>query len=265
MAFSFQDPGSSFFDYLKSQSSNLQFQPPIEKTLESHGLWESVPHGTTILAFRSRNGVVIAGDRMATEGYSVSARKLDKVFKTDDYSAIAISGAAGPSMEMARLFQTELEHYEKIEGTSLSTDGKANKLSQMIKSNLPMAFQGLVVIPIFVGYDLQEKLGRIFKYDVTGGRYEETEYFSTGSGGRDARNTLKFRYKANLNEKESIQIAVEALFNASEEDVGTGGPDPIRGIYPSIKIIDQEGLKDVGEPAVKEAYEKLIEKRKEGV
>lgn len=265
MVFSFQDPGPSFFDYLKSQSSNLQFQASMGKSPESRGLWESVPHGTTILAFRSKNGVVIAGDRMATEGYSVSARKLDKVFKTDDYSAIAISGAAGPCVEMARLFQVELEHYEKIEGTSLSTEGKANKLSQMIKSNLPMAFQGLVVIPIFVGYDLQKRVGRIFKYDITGGRYEEAEYFSTGSGGRDARNTLKMRYKTNLNEKESIQIAVEALFNASEEDVATGGPDPLRGIFPTVKIIDQEGLRDVGESVLKEAYEKLIEKRKEGV
>ena len=154
-----------------------------------------VPTGTTILALRYADGVIIAGDRQATEGYQVAHRRIEKVYKTDEHSAVAIAGAAGPAIEMARLFQTELEHYEKVEGDGLSLEGKANKLGQMIRMNLPMAMQGLVVVPIFAGYDLRRAEGRIFKYDVTGGRYEETDYYATGSGGKDARNTLKKLYR----------------------------------------------------------------------
>ena len=150
-----------------------------------------VPTGTTILALRYADGVIVAGDRQATEGYQVAHRRIEKVYKTDEYSAVAIAGAAGPAIEMARLFQTELEHYEKVEGDGLSLEGKANKLGQMIRMNLPMAMQGLVVVPIFAGYDLRRAEGRIFNYDVTGGRYEETDYAATGSGGKDARTTLK--------------------------------------------------------------------------
>jgi proteasome beta subunit len=261
--FKFQDPGSSFFDLIASQYpkflSNFQNS---EESGPPREAWAPVPHGTTVLALKFRGGVIIAGDRMATEGFSVSARRIEKVYKADDHSAIAIAGAAGPCIELARLFQTELEHYEKLEGMPLSTEGKANKLSQMVKSNLPMAFQGLVVIPIFVSYDLKKDEGRIFKYDITGGRYEETDYFATGSGGRDARNTLKKRYQTDLGEPEAIKIAVEALYDASEEDIGTGGPDLIRGIYPTIKMVGKQGISDVDDERIKVVYETLIESRK---
>ena len=264
MAFKFHDSGSSFFDFLSSQYPQNVPSFSREDVASTPSGWSSVPHGTTVLALRFNQGVLIAGDRMATEGYSVSVRKMDKVFKTDEFSAIAIAGAAGPAVEMSRLFQTELEHYEKLEGISLTTEGKANKLAQMIRSNLPMAFQGLVVVPIFVSYDHQKKLGRIFKYDITGGRYEETEFYSTGSGGKDARNVLKTRYKADLEESEAVRIAVEALFNAAEEDIGTGGPDPIRGIYPTVKVITQKGTADVEESKVIAAYNDLMDQRRRG-
>lgn len=264
MVFKFQDPGSSFFDLISSQYPKLLSHFQGEDPELPRQSWTAVPHGTTVLALKFKDGVIIAGDRMATEGFSVSARRIEKVFKTDDYSAIAIAGAAGPCLELARLFQTELEHYEKLEGMVLSTEGKANKLAQMVKSNLPMAFQGLIVIPLFVSYDLKKEEGRIFKYDITGGRYEETEYFATGSGGRDARNTLKNRYKPGLEERDAVQIALEALYDASEEDIGTGGPDPIRGIYPTIKAVSKQGIADVEEPRIKELYEALIENKKRG-
>jgi proteasome beta subunit len=263
--FRLHDPGSSFFDLLSSQHSQLIPKHPPEGAVQPQSSLSALPHGTTVLAFRYGDGVVIAGDRMATEGYSVSARKMDKVYKTDDFSAVAIAGAAGPCIELTRLFQTELEHYEKLEGVGLTTEGKANKLGQMIKSNLPMAFQGLVVVPIFVSYDHQVNRGRIFKYDITGGRYEETEFHATGSGGRDARNVLKSRYRPGLSKDEAIQVAVEALYNASEEDIGTGGPDPLRGIYPTVMIISAQGTTDAEGSKIKASYEALIETKKKGV
>jgi proteasome beta subunit len=222
-------------------------------------------HGTTVLALKYRDGVIIAGDRMATEGYQVSARRIDKVYKVDEHSAIAIAGAAGPCIELARLFQTELEHYEKLEGGELSTDGKANKLAQMVKGNLPMAFQGLVIIPIFVGYDLKRNEGRIFKYDITGGRYEETDYFSTGSGGKDARTTMKKLYHSEMAENDAVRTALEALYDAAEEDIGTGGPDLVRGIYPTVKTVTVKGVIDIDDPQIRQVCEQLIETRKRGV
>src|SRR2546426_12838706 len=186
----------------------------------------------------------MAGDRQATEGFQVAGRRIDKVFKTDEHSAIAIAGAAGPSLELARLFQVELEHYERLEGDMLSCEGKANKLAQMVRGNLPMAFQGLVVIPLFAGYDLKRREGRIFKYDVTGGRYEETEYHATGSGGKDARDTMKQLYRRGVTGGQTLRIAFEALDKAAEEEVGTGGPGLVRGIQPTVEGDFGEGGRD---------------------
>ena len=207
----------------------------------------------------------MAGDRQATEGFQVSSRRIDKVFRTDQHSAIAIAGAAGPALELARLFQIELEHYEKLEGDNLSCEGKANKLAQMVRSNLPMAFQGLVVVPLFGGYDLRRREGRIFKYDVTGGRYEEIEYYSVGSGGKDARDTMKVLYRRDLPAADALRIAMEALYNAAEEDVGTVGPDLIRGIYPTVKMINDEGVRDLDDTQIAESCRVLIESRRDRV
>jgi proteasome beta subunit len=207
----------------------------------------------------------MAGDRQATEGFQVSSRRIDKVFRTDQHSAIAIAGAAGPALELARLFQIELEHYEKLEGDNLSCEGKANKLAQMVRSNLPMAFQGLVVVPLFGGYDLKRHEGRIFKYDVTGGRYEEIEYYAVGSGGKDARDTMKVLYRRNLAPADALKVAMEALYNAAEEDVGTGGPDLVRGIYPTVKMINDEGVRDLDDTQIAEACRVLIDSRRDRV
>ena len=177
---------TSFVDLLRTHSPERFPAPalPERPAPAAEPGRPGVPTGTTILAIRYADGVVVAGDRQATEGYQVAHRRIEKVYKADDHSAVAIAGVAGPSIEMARLFQTELEHYEKVEGDGLSLEGKANKLGQMIRMNLPAAMQGLVVVPIFAGFDLKRGEGRIFKYDITGGRYEETEYYATGSGGR---------------------------------------------------------------------------------
>ena len=264
------DHGSSFFDYLMQQRPDLAPSGrvwPAASSFPDDGRMaplQPLPHGTTVLAIKYQGGVLIAGDRRATEGYQIAGRRMDKVFKIDEHSAMAIAGAAGPCIEMAKLFQTELEHYEKLEGVQLSCEGKANKLGQMIKANLPMVFQGLVVLPIYVGYDQKRGEGRIFKYDITGGRYEESDYHAIGSGGKDARNSMREHFRKDLSEADALRIALVALYNAAEEDVGTGGPDLVRGIYPTAKQVSAVGIKDVEEPQIATVYAALIDARKRG-
>ncbi len=261
--------GSSFFDFLNRHYPELtpsmtDMSGPraaVPHDFNRPGIM-GVPHGTTVLALKYRDGAIIAGDRRATEGFQIADRRIEKVFRIDDYSAMAIAGAAGPCIEMAKLFQTELEHYEKLEGVQLSCEGKANKLGQMVKANLPMVFQGLVVMPLYVGYDLKRKEGRIFKYDITGGRYEESDHHSIGSGGKDARNTMREHYRSGLDEEAAIRVGLLALYNAADEDVGTGGPDMVRGIYPTAKIVSQNGITDVPEERVRALLETLIAERR---
>jgi len=222
----------------------------------------TVPQATTVLAIKYQQGVVIAGDRRATEGYQIAERRIEKVFKIDEYSAMAIAGAAGPCIEMAKLFQTELEHYEKLEGVQLSCEGKANKLGQMVKANLPMVFQGLVVMPLYVGYDLKRTEGRIFKYDLAGGRYEESDYHAIGSGGKDARNTMREHFTKGMAEQDALKLALLALYNAADDDVGTGGPDLVRGIYPTAKIVNATGITDVSEQQIRGIYDGVLATRR---
>jgi proteasome beta subunit len=200
-----------------------------------------IPHGTTIVALRYTEGVIMAGDRRATEGYSIASRAIDKVFPADGHSGVAIAGAAGPAVEMVRLFQTELEHYEKIEGTTLSMDGKANRLSALIRANLGMAMQGLAVVPLFAGFDLEIGQGRIFSYDVTGGRYEETAFHSVGSGSVFARGALKKLYRDDLSQDDCVTAIVQALYDAADDDSATGGPDLARRIFPVVQVITADG------------------------
>jgi proteasome beta subunit len=177
---------------------------------------------------------------------------------------VAIAGAAGPAIEMVRLFQTELEHYEKVEGLTLSLEGKANKLSQMVRGNLPLAMQGLVVVPLFCGYDERRKTGRIFRYDVTGGRYEDTDYHATGSGGRDARATLKKRYRPDMDGASATAALVEALYDAAEEDAATGGPDLVRGTFPVVATVTAEGYHRLSDGEVRAAAEQIVAARARG-
>jgi proteasome beta subunit len=218
----------------------------------------SVPHGTTVLALKFAEGAVIAGDRRATEGLTIADERIDKVFPADETSAVAIAGAAGQATEIVRLFQTELEHYEKVEGDRLSLEGKANRLAQMIRQNFPMALQGLIVVPLFAGYDERRGEGRLFRYDATGGRWEEADFHATGSGSLHARGTLKKRWRPGLSRQDAVRAAVEALYDASQEDVATGGPNPIRGIYPSVRTITTEGVIVVPEDEVRAAFEDII-------
>jgi proteasome beta subunit len=236
---SFFMPGtSSFADFLSKHSPELL---PNRRSLPEGSAADLAPHGTTIVAATYPGGVVMAGDRRATMGNIIAQRDIEKVFPADEYSCVGIAGAAGLAVEMVRLFQTELEHYEKIEGTTLSMDGKANRLAALIRSNLGMAMQGLAVVPLFAGFDLTVGRGRIFSYDVTGGRYEETAFHSVGSGSLFARGSLKKLYRADLSEDECVTAIIQALYDAADDDSATGGPDLTRRIFPVVQVITAEG------------------------
>ena len=227
------------------------------------GELDNIRHGTTIVAMRYADGVVMAGDRRATEGFSIAHRAIEKVFPADRHSGVSIAGAAGPAIEMVKLFQLQLEHYEKLNGNALSLEGKANQLGQMIRGNLAMAMQGLAVVPFFAGYDLRRQTGRIFTYDVTGGRYEEADFHATGSGGRDARTTIKLGWQADMDRAATIELAVQGLYEAAEEDAATGGPDPVRGIYPTVATITAAGFERVPETEVAERFQALVRHKME--
>jgi proteasome beta subunit len=239
-----QDPGPDFAGLLDVLAVGTQRG---DRGSVANTVVEGVPHGTTIAAARFRDGVVIAGDRRATEGNIIANRTIEKVFPADRYSAVAIAGAAGPAVEMVRLFQVQLEHYEKVEGSVLSLEGKANQLAQMIRANLGMAMQGLAVVPLFAGWDLHRSQGRIFTYDIAGGKYEEKAFYATGSGGRDARATLRLGFRPEMSRDEIVRLATKALFEAAQEDSATGGPDLLRGIFPVVGVIDATGYQRVGD------------------
>lgn len=204
-----------------------------------------VPHATTIVAITYAGGVLMAGDRRATMGNVIASRHIEKVFPADRYSVLGIAGTAGIAIDLTRLFQVELEHYEKIEGTLLSLDGKANRLGAMIRGNLPMALQGLAVVPLFAGFDTTAGVGRLFSYDVTGGRYEEREHHTVGSGSVFARGALKKLWRPNLTEDEAVSVAVESLYDAADDDSATGGPDPVRQLWPVIFTVNRSGARRV--------------------
>ena len=231
---------SSFAEFLTEQAPELL---PSRRTLPEGSAADLAPHGTTIVAATFPGGVVMAGDRRATMGNIIAQRDIEKVFPADEFSCVGIAGTAGIAVEMVRLFQTELEHYEKIEGTTLSMDGKANRLAALIRSNLGMAMQGLAVVPLFAGYDLTSGQGRIFSYDVTGGRYEETAFHSVGSGSLFARGSLKKLYREDLDSEGCVTAVIQALYDAADDDSATGGPDMTRRIFPVVGVITADGYR----------------------
>jgi proteasome beta subunit len=253
---SFMMPGtSSFADFVAGQSPDLL--PARRATPPGHA-GELAPHGTTIVAATFPGGVVMAGDRRATMGNIIAQRDIEKVFPADEYSCVGIAGSAGLAVELVRLFQTELEHYEKIEGTTLSIDGKANRLAALIRGNLGMAMQGLAVVPLFAGFDLTVSQGRIFSYDVTGGRYEETAFHSVGSGSLFARGSLKKLYRDDLSESGCVTALVQALYDAADDDSATGGPDLTRRIFPVVHVITAVGGRRLADSEVADIADTVI-------
>jgi proteasome beta subunit len=246
------DPGSSFPELLRRVG--LVGEP----ALFSAGAGAlDVPHATTCVALRYTDGVVMAGDRRATSGNLISHRSMEKVVQADSHSGVAIAGAAGPAMEMIKLFQLQLEHYEKVEGSALSLEGKANQLSMMVRGNLPAAMQGMVVVPLFAGFDLRRKQGRLWAYDVTGGRYEEREYVATGSGSLHAGTVIKVGFRSDMSRDDAINLAVRSLWEAADADSATGGPDALRGIYPIVATVTAGGWEPVGDDDLAGRFERL--------
>jgi proteasome beta subunit len=248
------DPGSSFVELLR----RADLVPPAPAADVSDRL--AITHGTTVVAIRFADGVVMAGDRRATSGHLISHRTMEKVFPADRHSGVAIAGAAGPAMDMVKLFQLQLEHYEKVEGAELSLEGKANQLSGMVRAHLPAAMQGLAVVPLFAGYDTRRHQGRLFQYDVTGGRYEESNFATTGSGSLHAGTVIKLGYKEALERGEALDLAISALFQAADEDSATGGPDLVRGIYPTLATITDQGFDRVPDEEVAERFQALVDR-----
>lgn len=253
-----QTGSSSFTEFLAGHAPDLV---PGSRTLPSAAV--EAPHGTTIVAIAYADGVLLAGDRRATMGNLIANNEMLKVFAADDYSAVGIAGTAGTAIEMVRLFQVELEHYEKIEGTRLSLVGKANRLATMIRGNLGMAMQGLSVVPLFAGYDLDRENGRIFSYDVTGGCYEEHDFHSVGSGSLFARGALKKLWRRGLTRDEAVRVTIEALYDAADDDSATGGPDLGRRIWPTVAVVDAEGTRFVNDDALAAVVEEVLADRRE--
>ncbi len=217
-----------------------------------------VPHGTTCVAIRHTDGVVMAGDRRATSGNFISHRSIEKVFPADRHSGVAIAGAAGPAVELVKLFQLQLEHYEKVEGSPVSLEGKANQLSQMVRNHLPAAMAGMAVVPLFAGYDTAREEGRLFQYDITGGRYEEHDHAATGSGSLHANTVVKLGWSPSLEESEAIDLALRALLEAADEDSATGGPDMLRRIFPVVANIGSAGFTRVADEVLGNRFDELF-------
>ncbi len=249
---------SSFADYLESSPSNWRANLTEQSSESQHDL----RHGTTIVALRYSEGVIMAGDRRATTGNIIAQRDIQKVFPADEYSVVGIAGTAGLAIELVRLFQVELEHYEKIEGVTLSLDGKANRLSSLLRSNLGLALQGLAVVPLLAGFDLHQKFGRIFSYDVTGGRYEEHDFYAVGSGSHFARGSLKKLFSLAHGESDAVRAAVESLYDAADDDSATGGPDINRGIYPLVYRVDSQGVHEIPADLVSDLSQEMLAARK---
>jgi proteasome beta subunit len=255
----FLTPGtSSFTEFLGQQAPELL---PGRRALPGADLAAELPHGTTVVATTFSDGVVMAGDRRSTMGNIIAQRDVEKVFPADDFSCVGIAGAAGVAVEMVRLFQLELEHYEKIEGSVLSLDGKANRLSHMIRGNLAMAMQGLAVLPLFAGFDLELNKGRIFSYDVTGGRSEEHTYYSVGSGSLFARGALKKLFRDDLTADDAATVCVQSLYDAADDDSATGGPDLSRKIFPVVAVVDARGYRRLGDDDVAAVVTSVVEGR----
>ena len=248
-----EDPGPDFAALVRRAGLAAPVPDgPVDQRL-------SVPHGTTCVAIRCVDGVVMAGDRRATSGNFISHRTIEKVFPADRHSGVAITGAAGPAVEMVRLFQLQLEHYEKVEGSPLSLEGKANQLSQMVRNHLPAAMQGLAVVPIFAGYDLVRGTGRLFQYDVTGGRYEESDHAATGSGSLHATTVVKMGWRPTIETSAAVDLAIRALYEAADEDSATGGPDLVRGVYPVVATISAAGYVRIADTDLAERFAALLE------
>jgi proteasome beta subunit len=260
---------SSFADFLAAGAPDLLPGGADVRGDPSHGqpggtgqpLSETLPHGTTIVAADFGGGVIMAGDRRSTAGNMIAQRDIEKVFRSDDFSCVGIAGVAGIGLELVRLFQLELEHYEKLEGRTLSLEGKANRLAAFVRGNLGGAMQGLVVVPLFAGFDADAQQGRIFSYDVAGGRYEERKFHAIGSGSVFARGSLKKLYTDGMSAEDAVTVCMHALYDAADDDSATGGPDMTRRIFPVVATVTADGFRRLTDEEAGECAQRVVDER----
>jgi proteasome beta subunit len=250
---------SSFADFLAGSAPGLL--PGAASAGPAAQVPGDLPHGTTIVAMDFDGGVIMTGDRRSTAGNMIAQRDIEKVFRSDDFSCVGISGVAGIGLELVRLFQLELEHYEKLEGRTLSLEGKANRLATFVRGNLGGAMQGLVVVPLFAGFDQDIGIGRIFSYDVAGGRYEERKFHGIGSGSVFARGALKKLYTEGMSEEDAITACMQALYDAADDDSATGGPDLTRHIYPVVAVVTEDGFRRLTDDEAGEYAQAVVGER----
>ncbi|MBD8020811.1 proteasome subunit beta [Brevibacterium gallinarum] len=255
---------NSFTDFARTVAPDVLPHISPEQLVSASGERAGVPDGTTIIAFKTAHGVLMAGDRRATVGNLIASHIIEKVHAADSASVIGIAGTAGLALELIRLFQLELEHYEKIEGTPLSLEGKANRLASMLRAGLGLAMQGLAVVPLFAGVEPGRDSGRIFSFDVTGGKYEEVNFHSIGSGSGFARGALKKLWSPGLSEAGGVRVAVEALIDAADDDSATGGPDFVRQVAPVVRVVDADGVRRIPESEVLQYATAVVASRAEG-
>lgn len=263
---SYQGVGSSSFtDFLGTAAPQLLPGRRFADQIAYHASAQQlpVPHGTTVVSLAYAGGVLLAGDRRATMGNIIASRDIEKIVVTDDHSAAGIAGVAGVAAEMIKLFQVELEHFEKLEGAVLSLEGKANRLAAMIRGNLGLAMQGLAVVPVFVGYDLDCACGRMFSYDVTGGCYEEHDHHSVGSGALFARGSLKKLWRPDMALSAAVRVALEALYDAADDDTATGGPDLGRRIWPTCAAVDVAGARMLPQDDLAAVVQAVVDDRRD--
>jgi proteasome beta subunit len=249
---------SSFADFLQAAAPGLLPRP---ESIGGGASGVDVPHGTTIVTAVCGDGVVMAGDRRATSGNMISQRDIEKVLRTDEFTCVGIAGVAGIGIDLVRLFQVELEHYEKLEGRSLSLEGKSNRLAGLVRANLPGAMQGLVAVPLLAGYDEEDSRGRIFSFDVAGGRYEEHRFASIGSGSVFARGALKKLYRDDMSVEDVVLTLMQSLYDAADDDSATGGPDMARRIYPVVATVTADGFRRLSEQEAGQYAEAVVAER----
>ena len=258
---------SSFSDFLRRQAPELLPTGALAgSTAQAPNSYSTLPHGTTIVALKYPGGVLIAGDRRATQGNMIAGRDVQKVYITDDYTATGIAGTAALAVEFARLYAVELEHYEKLEGVPMTFAGKVNRLAIMVRGNLGAALQVFIALRLLVGYDVDDRdqraAGRIVSFDAAGGwHFDEEGYQAVGSGSLFAKASIKKLYSAVTEADSALRVAVEALYDAADDDSATGGPDLVRGIFPTAVTIGAEGAEEVAEERISRLAREVIEKR----
>lgn len=258
--------GRDFFDLLTSEGYRFPAKALSPSDPAGSGLPFEPTEGTTILALRYRDGVMVAGDRRATAGHTVLYDRADKVIPIDDYSLMAISGSPAMAFEIARILEHSFQYHRRRQLQEMSIEAKLRRLSLLIRDNLPMAVQGIgAVIPIFATYDQEADLGRIYFYDVLGAQFEVADFATTGSGSSAVRGAMYYMNRwggppfSQLSREDAVGLSLRLLFTASEYDSATGRYESSAGVYPTVKTITSGGQEDIDLDELRALHERFLD------